>query len=489
MSDLPEGWEPVTLAELVGNGLFADGDWVESKDQDPSGDVRLTQLADVGDGHWRNRSNRFMTSAKATSLGCTFLKGGDLLIARMPDPLGRACIFPGDPKPAVTVVDVCVVRPGADGVNPRWLMHFLNAPQSRAAIAAHQSGTTRKRISRKNLGTIELPVPPLEEQGRIVERLDEALSVMDKGAADLSRSLGRLRQLRESVLAAAFSDPCSLGVAEVSGTEVHLEAIAAERHLRWIKSSTRPYVEPVAIEGSIPVPDSWASASLEAITDPLRPVSYGILKPGDDVQGGVPYVKVKNIRAGRIDVANLHRTTKEIAAGYRRSSLQEGDVLISIRGTYGRVAIVPGVLAGGNITQDSARLAPLPGILPEYLFWYLQSGPVQRHLQAIARGVAVKGVNIGDLRKLRVAFPDVDTQKQLVRAIETYMSVLDASEHAVESCLRRIGVLRTATMSAAFEGRLVEQRPSDEPASALLERLRSTTPSNRRHARKAKLSE
>src|SRR5438874_10548639 len=111
--DMPEKFGAKTISDLIrADGLFVDGDWVETKDQDPQGDVRLIQLADVGDGIYRNRSARFLTSAKARELGYTFLKPGDLLIARMPDPLGRACIFPGDAKRSVTVVDVCIARPG-----------------------------------------------------------------------------------------------------------------------------------------------------------------------------------------------------------------------------------------------------------------------------------------------------------------------------------------------------------------------------------------
>src|SRR6266568_6955653 len=103
MSELPPGWALANLPDMLAqDGVFSDGDWVESKDQDPGGDVRLIQLADVGDGSYRNRSARFLTSSKAHELGCTFLQPGDVLIARMPDPLGRACLFPGDAKASVT---------------------------------------------------------------------------------------------------------------------------------------------------------------------------------------------------------------------------------------------------------------------------------------------------------------------------------------------------------------------------------------------------
>src|ERR1700737_2650024 len=107
------GMTEKTLGELLEDGVFTDGDWVESKDQDPQGDVRLIQLADVGDGVYLNRSSRFLTSRKAGELRCTFLETGDVLIARMPDPLGRACIFPGETRWCVTVVDVCVLRTGS----------------------------------------------------------------------------------------------------------------------------------------------------------------------------------------------------------------------------------------------------------------------------------------------------------------------------------------------------------------------------------------
>ena len=158
---LPDGWALARISQLIGRGgIFIDGDWVESKDQDPSGEVRLIQLADVGDGLYLDKSSRFLTAKKSRELRCTYLVPGDVLIARMPDPLGRACIYPGDPKTSVTAVDVCIVRTGVNGPDHHWLAWFVNSPECRYNVALLQSGSTRKRISRKNLATIALPVPP-----------------------------------------------------------------------------------------------------------------------------------------------------------------------------------------------------------------------------------------------------------------------------------------------------------------------------------------
>jgi type I restriction enzyme S subunit len=109
---MSDQWEFKQFANAIGvDALFCDGDWIESKDQDPNGEVRLVQLADIIDGEFKQKSERFMTYAKSNELRTTLLKEGDLLIARMPDPIGRACIFPGSDQDCITVVDVAIVRP------------------------------------------------------------------------------------------------------------------------------------------------------------------------------------------------------------------------------------------------------------------------------------------------------------------------------------------------------------------------------------------
>ena len=137
--------------------MFVDGDWVESKDQAPEGDIRLIQLADVGNGVYLDKSSRFLTKQTARRLKCTPLKVGDVLVARMPDPLGRACLFPGDEREAVTVVDVCIIRTAADGPDPIWLMCCINTQGFRSLIARRATGTTRERISR---GNVKLDIAP-----------------------------------------------------------------------------------------------------------------------------------------------------------------------------------------------------------------------------------------------------------------------------------------------------------------------------------------
>jgi restriction endonuclease S subunit len=200
MTHLPDGWTVENIDSITRGGLISDGDWVESKDQDPSGQVRLTQLADVGDGDFRNRSDRWMNDEQASRLNVNYLKPGDLLLARMPDPLGRTCIVPENIGRAVTVVDVAIIRIVREDINPKFIMWLLNSPAIRQQIEMLASGTTRRRITRKNLGTIDLPVPPLPEQHKIVEILEDHLSRLDAALADVKQAKVKAAQFRRSFI-------------------------------------------------------------------------------------------------------------------------------------------------------------------------------------------------------------------------------------------------------------------------------------------------
>jgi type I restriction enzyme, S subunit len=185
--------------------LFCDGDWVESKDQDPSGNVRLIQLADVGDGSFVNKSNRFMSLETAKRLNCTFLLKGDILIARMPDPLGRCCIFPfNEEERYVTVVDIAVLRLKSDYDNS-YVKHLINMPQVRHSISLQTTGTTRTRITRKKLQKLQVPLPPQPEQQKIAAILDAADSLRQKD----QQLIDHYTALSQSLFLDMFGDPVS----------------------------------------------------------------------------------------------------------------------------------------------------------------------------------------------------------------------------------------------------------------------------------------
>ena len=469
-SDLPPGWKRLPLENLLPReSVFADGDWVESKDQDPAGDVRLIQLADVGDGVYRNKSARFLTSQKARELRCTFLESGDVLVARMPDPLGRACIFPGDSRASVTVVDVCIIRPGRSGPEPRWLAWFLNCPQVRAQIAALQAGTTRKRISRSNLSTVELNVPPKPEQLRIVAEIEKQFTRLDAGVDALKRLQAHLKRYRATVLVAATEGrlvPSEASLARRAGRVYEPGSDYLRRLLRARRElpSRGKYTEPPQPDPeSLPeLPEGWTWTTVESVGDVL----LGRQRAPQYLTGRCPkpYLRVANVGDDNIDLSDVNEMDFD-AEHFTKYRLEPGDILVSEGQSpelLGQSAIYNGGIDGLCFQKTLHRFRPLPG------------GP-SRFAQLVFRSHVKSGVfrrlgsittNIGHLtlEKFKAApfpLPPEAEEKRIVAEAERLLSSADATDALVTAQLRRAAALRRAILATAFEGRLVEQDPSE----------------------------
>ena len=167
----------VDIASKSVNG-FVDGDWIESKDQSSEG-IRLLQLADIGVGEFLDKSERFINEDTFKRLNCFEALPGDILLARMPDPLGRACIVPGIGKKMITAVDCCIIRVDEELHNKLYWMFLLNSSFMKNKMESLASGTTRKRISRKNLESIEVKSPSKKEQDRVVQKMGGVFKNID----------------------------------------------------------------------------------------------------------------------------------------------------------------------------------------------------------------------------------------------------------------------------------------------------------------------
>jgi type I restriction enzyme S subunit len=138
------------------------------------------------------------------------------------------------------------------------------------------------------------------------------------------------------------------------------------------------------------LPATWRWAPLDLIRAGDAAMVYGIILPGEHVPNGVPYVRPVDIDAsGKIKQAELKRTSAEIAAQYARASLRAGDIVLSIVGTIGKVAVTPPELEGANITQSSVRIRPGSGTAPDFLTWALQAPCLTRQYDSFRFGNAV----------------------------------------------------------------------------------------------------
>lgn len=204
IGDVPEEWRLVSLGDVGGQlgSLWSDGDWIESKDQDPSGGIRLLQVGNVRIGSVHlGGSARWINSETFQRLGCTEVRTGDILISRMADPIGRAGIVPAMPFQAVTAVDCAILRVDPSRVVSSYIVNYLNSPRTLARVASLATGTTRSRVSRTALGLLPVPLPLLDEQRALAQFFD----VVDQRQQAEEAAGTDLREVKRALSSALLS--------------------------------------------------------------------------------------------------------------------------------------------------------------------------------------------------------------------------------------------------------------------------------------------
>ena len=474
---IPSSWAWVRLTDLqpeFQNGLASRGD--------PSGSPTVVlRLADITNGRISLASTRSLpvTNRSKSKYAAT---DADILVIRVngsTDLVGR--FISCDVSELVYCDHFIRMHVRSDIISQRFLTllgssWFVRQQFERLFV----STAGQKTVNQGHIASILLPLPPRAEQDRIVAAIEEQFSRLDAGVGALERVRLNQNRIRAAVLQAAVSGQLvHQNLSEGTGTG--FLAMVAQR-----RGETRSSV--AAASADLSVPETWTVASLEAVTDPHRVICYGILMPKVREGGTVPYVEVKDLRARRLDVAALHRTSAELHKEFSRSQLNAGDVVLAIRGSYDRALVVPANVAGANVSRDVARIAPLPGINASFVAAYLMSPPGLQYLRQRARGVAVKGVNIADLRSMPIPVPPQDEQNRIVRELDRIDSIIGDLETVLISQRARAATLRSSILTAAFSGNLLPQDPRDEPASVLLEQIAmervATDGKNRARSRK-----
>ncbi|MFJ6647459.1 restriction endonuclease subunit S [Streptomyces sp. NPDC091290] len=464
-TELPAGWAWVALGDVADTALGKMLDKKQSTGLHPTPYLRNVNV------QWGqiNTDELLTMDIEPEDVSRYMVSKGDLVVCEGGE-VGRCAIWHKD-DPVAFQKALHRVRP-TRALDTKYLRYYLEYAANSGKLARYSTGSTIKHLPQQRLREVPVPLPPLAEQQRIVEVLEEQLPRLDVALCSLRRAEWLLPRHGRALNTAG-----SLGRLAVRGAgenRVDLADIERRRRAVWAKEfGERKYREPVEKDGDFPleVPDGWCVASLEQVTNPVRVIRYGILKPKVRAQGVVPYVEVRDLAGCSLVGKTLNRTTTELDEQFSGARIEPGDLLIAVRGSYERSAVVPRELSSANISRDVARIAPLQFLLPEFLQVYLQSEAAQRYLKKKARGVAVKGVNISALRAMPVPVPPMDVQRGLVEEVQDQGSIAGAVSVQVQRAQRKARSLRSALLRTAFAGELVPQDPADEPASVLLSRI------------------
>jgi len=342
----------------------------------------------------------------------------------------------------------------SNAVHNFYLAHWLTSKKN--LLKKEATGTTFKEISKSKLRMLDILLPPLNEQRRIVSRLESIFSRIDACRGELERlasqtktSAGSLETLRSSVLKQAFE-----------GRLVHQDPDdePADLLLKRINKDAKELV----LEND-DLPDGWIKVHLEDMST----IILGQSPPSSTYNKeriGLPFFQ------GKADFGHVHPVARTWCDAPKKTS-EKGDILISVRAPVGSTNIAVDACCIG---RGLAAIRPLEMADTMYVFYYLRH--LENHISQQGTGTTFKAITGKQLRTIALSLPPVAEQKRIVSRIESIFSGIDAIEQTVNQSISALGALKQSVLKQAFEGKLVPQDPADEPASVLLERIKNAKP-------------
>lgn len=455
MTELPAGWSWARFAEVadIASDLVDPGTWPDAPHIAPnhieSGTSRLTGVTTVADDGVTSPKHRF--------------RSGQILYSKIRPYLAKVTIAP---YAGLCSADMYPINAHID---ERFLLHWMLSDAFTESAAAHQGRSVLPKINQPALKGLTVPVAPIAEQVRIVAAIEEAFSQLDAGEGGLRAARQLLKRTRDAILAAAVNgrlvpqDPADTPAAK----------LLAELDVEQVESDTSPEI-----------PAGWAAVRVAAIAK----VGSGTTPKRDRADywtaGQVPWVASGAVNAGTIREATEFVTETAL----RETSLRlwpAGTLLVAMYGegqTRGRCAELA---IEATCNQACAAIA----LLPE-LAGYKQT--LRLHFDAnyaanrrLAAGGVQPNLSGALIKEMVVALPPPEEASRIVAEVERQMSFIEECERSVDAGLEVSAALRRSVLRSAFEGRLVPQDPTDEPASVLLERIRAERaavpkPKNRR---------
>lgn len=427
--------------------------------------------------------NGRISATRYTTAATKICSPGDTLI----------CIRATIGKPVIADRAYCIGRGvaalRANDLHPRWLFHFIRSIESE--LSRSGTGSTFLQINHADIARIRIPVPSINTQRTVVDAIEAVEVRIRRARGALSISQADCARLRQSILAAAFRGDLTADWREknrdVEPASVLLDRIRKERREKWEEAELakmqakcktpaddrwkQKYVEPTSpvTEAHGDIPEGWSWATLDQLS---TKISDGVHKKPDYVADGIPFLTVRNLTAGK--GMSFDRTSfisrDDHEEFCKRTKPERGDILISKDGTLGVTRVIE-TDREFSIFVSLALVKPVFRSMSSYLAAMISSPQGQSRLKAT--GTGLMHIHLVDLRAAVMPLCSQPEMQEMLCRLDAHDAAISVVEQSVHQALDTIDDLESAILAKAFRGELVPQDPNDEPASVLLERIRS----------------
>jgi type I restriction enzyme S subunit len=406
-----KNWERKKLGELskrkdaVVSGPF--GSNLKVSDYKSEG-IPILRLQNIGKGFFVDKDIKFVNEAKAEELKYHSFLSGDIALAKLGIPIGKTCIIPNHFKSGIITADIVRIRPDKNVVDYNFLEYFLNSDLSVSQLTGNISGATRPRVNLSDVRDIEIPLPPLSEQQRIVSILDEAFAAIAKVKANAEQNLKNTKELFESYLQGVFENG--------NWEEKKLEEICI-----------------IISKGSSP---KWQG--IKYVDEP-----------------GVLFVTSENVGENTLLLEKRKYVEEKFNISDKKSILKNGDVLTNIVGaSIGRTAIFD-LEDVANINQAVCLIRCNQEFLfNEYLMYLLNSPFTKQHLHDNEVNNARANLSLGFFRSLSIPLPELSEQVIVVDKIKSFHIETQRLEIVYQNKINDLDELKKSVLQKAFNGEL-----------------------------------
>jgi type I restriction enzyme S subunit len=418
------------------------------------------------------------------------LNENDIVFARTGGTVGKSFLIKQD-VPSVVFASYLIRIVLTEQTDPHFIHYFFQSGDYWQQIQLGKTGL-KTNVNAQILSKLMFPLPPLNEQKRIVSKIEELFSKIDSTKQSLEYTKLQLEQYRQSLLKSAFEGKLTEKWREETNPIINQSELQSWKDQRveqydegckLSRNTKKPKLSEFKILVSKDIPESWISTTIEGVASFVIDCPHSTPKFVVNGQYCIDTTCIKNSKINWNKIRSV--SPKSFDERTLRMPLLENDIVFSREGTVGTSVLVPkdiDLCLGQRVMMFrfpkffNAKFAEL----------FLQSLIFKQQYLPLIAGSTVPHLNVGDVRKFNVLIPTIKEQEQIVSQIELGFSLIENTSQIVESTLQNLQTMKMSVLKQAFEGKLVPQDPNDEPASVLLEKIKSTKESKSAKQRRIK---